>query len=70
MTLVELEGLTQKQAANRLGLSVFGMRSPVQPGRKQLKMRLEKCCVIERDGRNGVIDLSITDRTHRLLDRQ
>lgn len=56
MTLVELEGFTQKQAADRLGLSVPGMKSRVQRGRKQLKMLLEECCIIELDGRNGVID--------------
>ena len=56
VTLIELEGLTQKQAADRLGLSLPGMKSRVQRGRKQLKMLLEECCVIELDGRNGVID--------------
>ncbi len=56
ITLVELEGLTQKQAADRLGLSVPGMKSRVQRGRKQLRMLLEECCVIELDNRNGVVD--------------
>lgn len=56
ITLVELEGLTQKQAADRLGLSVPGMKSRVQRGRKQLRMLLEECCVIELDNRKGVVD--------------
>lgn len=55
ITLVELDGLTQKQAAERLGLSVPGMKSRVQRGRKQLKMLLQDCCVIELDGRNAVM---------------
>lgn len=55
ITLVELEGLTQKQAADRLGLSVPGMKSRVQRGRKQLRMLLEECCVIELDNRKGVV---------------
>lgn len=58
ITLVELEGLTQKKAAQRLGLSVPGMKSRVQRGRKQLKMLLDECCVIELDGRKGVIDFA------------
>ena len=56
ITLVELEGLTQKQAADRLGLSVPGMKSRVQRGRRQLRMLLEECCVIELDSRKGVMD--------------
>lgn len=54
--LVELDGLTQKEAAQRMGLSLPGMKSRVQRGRKQLKVLLEDCCLIELDGRNGVID--------------
>lgn len=56
ITLVELDGLTQKEAAEQLGLSVPGMKSRVQRGRKQLKLLLEECCVIELDSRKGVID--------------
>lgn len=54
--LVELDGLTQKEAAQRLGLSIPGMKSRVQRGRRQLKMLLEECCEIELDGRKGVMD--------------
>lgn len=53
--LVELEGLTHRQAANRLGLSVPGMKSRVQRGRRQLRKLLEECCVIELDCRKGVM---------------
>lgn len=54
--LVELEGLTHQEAADRLGLSLSGMKSRVQRGRRQLKELLDHCCVIELDGRRGVID--------------
>jgi len=54
--LVELEGLTNQQAAKKLGLSVPGMKSRVQRGRRQLRKLLEDCCVIELDRRKGVID--------------
>lgn len=54
--LVELEGLTHRQAADRLGLSVPGMKSRVQRGRKQLRKMLDECCLIELDNRRGVAD--------------
>ncbi len=56
VTLVELEGLTQQTAANRLGLSLSGMKSRVQRGRKQLKRMLDDCCAIELDRRGGIVD--------------
>ena len=47
VTLVELDGLTQQAAAKRLGLSLSGMKSRVQRGRRQLKHLIEECCVIQ-----------------------
>ena len=52
--LVELEGLTHQEAATRLGLSVPGMKSRVQRGRRQLRKLLDDCCLIELDNRRGV----------------
>lgn len=57
--LVELEGLTQSEAATRLGLSIPGMKSRVQRGRKQLRQLLDECCVIELDRRRGVTDFEL-----------
>ena len=54
ITFVELEGLTQQEAAKRLGISLPGMKSRVQRGRRQLRKMLEDCCVIELDNRRGV----------------
>lgn len=59
ITLVEIEGLTQKQAAERLGLSTPGMKSRVQRGRQQLRKLLEDCCLIELDRRRGVTDFEL-----------
>lgn len=56
VTLVELDGLSQQAAADRLGLSLSGMKSRVQRGRKQLKRLLDDCCLIELDRRGGVVD--------------
>lgn len=54
--LVELEGLTNQEAASKLGLSVPGMKSRVQRGRRQLRKMLNECCLIELDRRRGVVE--------------
>ncbi|MGZ9204686.1 MAG: RNA polymerase sigma factor SigZ [Nitrospira sp.] len=56
ITLVEIDGLTQQAAAERMGLSLSGMKSRVQRGRARLKQMLDDCCLIEYDRRGGVID--------------
>ena len=60
--LVDLEGLAQQEAAEQLGLSLSGMKSRVQRGRRQLKEMLEACCTIELDRRRGVADYDLRDQ--------
>ncbi|MCW8903757.1 RNA polymerase sigma factor SigZ [Sedimenticola sp.] len=55
LKLSEIEGLSQKEVATRLGLSYSGAKSRIQRGRDQLRQRLHDCCVIET-GQNGIID--------------
>lgn len=55
LTLVELEGLTQKRATEMLGGSLSGMKSRVQRGRVQLRKALEECCNIALDARGRVV---------------
>jgi RNA polymerase sigma-70 factor (ECF subfamily) len=55
LTLTELEGLTQRQAADMLGISVSGMKSRVQRGRALLRKSLEDCCHIALDVRGRVV---------------
>lgn len=55
LTLTELEGLSQKDAAVMLGVSPSGMRSRVQRGRKHLRDALEECCHIGLDVRGRVV---------------
>jgi RNA polymerase sigma-70 factor, ECF subfamily len=55
LTLTELEGLTQKEAAAMLGVSVSAMKSRVQRGRQRLREALEDCCRIALDARGRVI---------------
>ena len=55
LTLTELEGMSQKDAATMLGISVSGMKSRVQRGRQQLREALEECCSIALDVRGRVL---------------
>jgi RNA polymerase sigma-70 factor (ECF subfamily) len=55
LTLTELEGLTQKDAAAMLGISLSGMKSRVQRGRQQLRKALDDCCDIALDVRGRVV---------------
>ncbi len=56
LVLAELEGLTQREVAERLGLSTSGAKSRVQRGRHKLREALEACCEIERDVRGHDTD--------------
>lgn len=56
LMMTDIEGMSQTEAAMRLGLSVSGMKSRVQRGRRKLKDALLRCCAIEVDARGGVID--------------
>lgn len=55
ITLVELEGVSQKDAAAMLGLSHSGMKSRVQRGRAALRRMFERACALELDARHKVI---------------
>jgi len=55
LTLTELEGITQKAAAEMLGISVSGMKSRVQRGRQHLRGALDACCHIALDARGRVV---------------
>ena len=61
LTLTELEGLTQKEAAEMLGISLSGMKSRVQRGRERLRKALEDCCRIALDARGRVIECQPRD---------
>ncbi len=56
VTLVDLEGLKHAEAAERLGLSISGVKSRVQRGRAHLRGLLDACCRFELDGRGRVIE--------------
>jgi RNA polymerase sigma-70 factor, ECF subfamily len=54
VTRVDLDGQTHQQAAAELGLSVSGMKSRVQRGRRQLQDLLSACCAVHLD-RTGAV---------------
>lgn len=54
LTLTELEGLSQREAAQMTGVSFSGMKSRVQRGRVLLREALEACCHIALDVRGRV----------------
>lgn len=58
VTLAELEGLKQREVAERLGLSLSGAKSRVQRGRKLLEDLLLQCCAVAFDTRGRVMDFS------------
>jgi RNA polymerase sigma-70 factor (ECF subfamily) len=56
VTLTELQGLSQKEAAELLDLSLSGMKSRVQRGRQQIRKMFEECCEISTDCRGRVVE--------------
>lgn len=56
--LAELDGLTQQDVADRLGLSLSGAKSRIQRGRAMLRDVLEQCCRFEFDRRGNLLDVA------------
>lgn len=54
--LAELDGMTQAEVGERLGLSLSGAKSRVQRGRAILREQLLECCHFEFDRRQRLID--------------
>ncbi len=62
LRLAEFDGVTQREVASRLGLSLSGAKSRVQRARKMLREVLLKCCQVELDRRGGVVDYEARER--------
>jgi RNA polymerase sigma-70 factor (ECF subfamily) len=52
----ELQGVSQREVSERLGISLSGAKSRVQRGREHLKDLLVQCCRWELDRQGGVVD--------------
>lgn len=57
LRLVDIEGLSQVQLAEKLGISVSGAKSRVQRGREQLKQKLMDCCPVKVDAYGNIIEI-------------
>lgn len=55
LQMAELEGLTQAEAAARADISLSGMKSRIQRGRKKVYDSLEQCCAFELDARGHMV---------------
>lgn len=56
LRLTEIDGLTMREAAEREGVSISGMKSRVQRGRRLLRELFEACCEIALDARGRVVE--------------
>ncbi|HEX9116994.1 MAG TPA: RNA polymerase sigma factor SigZ [Anaerolineae bacterium] len=56
LTLTLYEGITQREVAKRLGISLSGAKSRVQRAREQLKASLLRCCSFAFDRYGTVLD--------------
>jgi RNA polymerase sigma-70 factor (ECF subfamily) len=63
--MIELRGMTQKQAAEVAEISLTAMKARVQRARRRLKTALLECCEFVLDGRGGVIDCASRARPGR-----
>lgn len=65
LELIELEGVKQREAAAKLGLSLSGAKSRIQRGRKMLREVLEQCCRVQLDRRGGAVDYEVGEGCDR-----
>lgn len=56
LILSELEGMKQSEVAELMGLSLSGIKSRIQRGRRLLKQSLLDCCHFEFDRHGGIVD--------------
>lgn len=54
--MAEIDGMTQRDVAERLDISLSAAKSRVQRGRAMLKEVLEQCCVFHFDQRGNLLD--------------
>ena len=60
--MIDLDGMPQANAARREGVSVSGMKSRVQRGRRRLAQLLDECCALTLDARGLPMDYTPTTR--------
>src|SRR5215217_7068043 len=58
LELTDLQGHTQADAARIEGISVSGMKSRVQRGRRQFATLVKQCCDVTTDARGQLVDFN------------
>lgn len=56
LTAIDLDGRSQKQLAQELGISYSGLKSRVQRARVDLRQLFESCCSLELDAQGQIMD--------------
>ncbi len=56
LEMIDLDGMSQADAAQQAGISLSGMKSRVQRGRRRLGELLGQCCAMTLDGRGVPMD--------------
>ncbi|RTZ17734.1 RNA polymerase sigma factor SigZ [Vibrio aquaticus] len=59
ISAVDLQGASQKQLADKVGLSYSTLKSRVQKGRVELRKLFEECCTLQLDKNGSVIDCEV-----------
>lgn len=57
MMLSEIEGMPQKEIAEKLGINYVTVRSKVQRGRKKLKGLFSDCCDVIQGGKGSILEV-------------
>lgn len=61
VTLIDLDGVSQQDAASQAGLSLSGMKSRVQRGRRALAELMRDCCRMETDTAGRIMAYHLRD---------
>jgi RNA polymerase sigma-70 factor (ECF subfamily) len=56
LILSDLEGISQKQVAERLGVGLSGAKSRIQRGREKLRGLVQSCCHLELDAYGNALE--------------
>lgn len=65
LKLADLNGLTQQQVSDKMGISLSGAKSRVQRARQKLQALLAACCDVERDARGNVMDFTPNNQSRQ-----
>lgn len=70
LKLSDIEGMPQKEIANKLEISLPGAKSRVQRARKKLKDLFYECCDMEFDAQGNIVSCEIKSHCTPLLEKR